>query len=118
MSLYQKYLEILEYDMLYGDYDTYGGVNPHKKSPDYRMGTEKIVITGTLQYGEDLYVYGSNFTPYSQIYINDHHSSTNFIDPNTLLVKKNNVKTGDKMVVKQVTYERLSLGQSDEYVCP
>lgn len=117
-ALYQKYLEILEYDILYGDYDSSGGVNPHKKSPDYRMGTLKIEVTGTLQYGEDLYVYGGNFTPYSQVYINGRHVSTEFAGDSSLIVKGNSVATGDEIVVKQVSYERIALGESDAYTCP
>ena len=66
---YQDGLELLEYDLLYGDRIAYGGVSPYERT-DMKMGLEEIRVTKVIP-GESLAeIDGSGFTPYSVVYVN------------------------------------------------
>ena len=66
---YQDGLELLEYDLLYGDRIAYGGESPYERT-DMKMGLEEIRVTKVIP-GESLAeIDGSGFTPYSVVYVN------------------------------------------------
>lgn len=49
-DLYLEELEILEYDMLYGDQTCYNGQNPYA-STDMQMGIDPVILTGIRAFG-------------------------------------------------------------------
>lgn len=87
---YLEDMELLAYDMLYGDLESYDGVLPYTET-ELRFGFEPILLRSAhIQNKIDdnycLYINGSNFTPYSIAYINDEPCPTTYINPQLLSV--------------------------------
>ncbi len=82
---YLSSLEMLEYDMLYGEMDVWHGINPHLPTV-LQMGIDPITVTDLRHVGTSLYVFGAHFTPFSRIKIDDDICDTVYIDSDTLLV--------------------------------
>ena len=101
-SDYLANLEVLAYDMLYGDRYIYGEKNPFKKT-DMRMGVNEIKIDEIVKIGEDYYIKGQNFTEYSKISLDGEVLKTVYLGPNILALKEE-VDPDDvsKMKISQV----------------
>ena len=69
--------------MLYGDNYIFGGANPYKKA-NMKMGVKPIQVYGTFKVGEQVYVRGKNFTPFSKVNIDGKIISTSFYSPEIL----------------------------------
>lgn len=93
-DLYLEDLEILEYDMLYGDRTVYGDAEPYQPT-DMQMGIDPISINrirafeGSLQSDSDdevytVFLYGSGFTEYSYVLVNEEPVSTMFVNDSIL----------------------------------
>lgn len=82
---YLDNLEIIQYDMLYGENYTFGGTNPFEPTK-LHMGVRKIQVDKIFNFGESTYVIGQNFTPFSKVAVNDDFVDTVFVNPNTLRV--------------------------------
>ena len=87
---YMENMQLLVYDMLYGDMEVYGGVNPYEPT-DLRMGAEDITIqTVFVKYSQVtdseplLYVTGKNFTEWSRIVINGKEVETIYLNSQLL----------------------------------
>ena len=63
---YEKDLEILQYDMLYGEKYIYNGKNPFK-TIEMKMGVKDIRISKVVKIGDKYYIKGKNFTESSRI---------------------------------------------------
>lgn len=77
-------LEILEYDILYGERYVYGGEKVYEKS-DMKFGVANVEISSIEQDPADenyIIITGNYFTKYSRIYLNDTYVETEFIDEN------------------------------------
>jgi len=82
---YLEKLEILEYDMLYGDQGTYGEDGAPEPTP-LQMGIEPIVAKdAVVEYGR-LMVTGENFTEFSAVVAGEEVLNTVFIDHETIAV--------------------------------
>ncbi len=99
---YQHDLELLEYDMLYGNKYVYGSTDAYTPT-NMQMGTLPTTITDVQISDDGLTVYGSNFTKWSKVYVRDSQKETVFVNETTLLVKDTTAATGDKIEVGQVT---------------
>ena len=86
---YYDALEMLEYDVLYGNYNAYNGKQRYLPT-DIRMGYRDIVITGVLEDDERVTVKGENFTPYSAVIVDGRKLQTEFIDSETLTAYERN----------------------------
>ncbi len=75
---YQKDLELLQYDLLYGERYAYGGEDLYPAS-DLVIGTQDVVIDRLVEAGPYCYLFGENFTRWSRIYIDDEKVSTTYI---------------------------------------
>ena len=67
---YLRSLELLQYDFLYGDLEAFGGVDPYEPT-QLRMGAVPVRCTDVTQGPLGITVYGSGFTEFSRVYIND-----------------------------------------------
>lgn len=102
---YQDGLEVLEYDMLYGDMYTYNGETPFTKT-EIQMGVEEISIDNVKVEQDKLYITGKNFTEYSKIFIDNQKQDTVFVDSNTLMVEGSEWELEDSSIsVSQVSEE-------------
>lgn len=99
---YQQSMELLQYDILYGEHYVYGGGNPYPAS-DLLMGTQDIVIDRLMETDTYYYIIGKNFTKWSRVYVNDEKVSTGYLSSKLLRVKKDLVDEGfSHIVVNQV----------------
>ncbi|MCD8398965.1 MAG: LTA synthase family protein [Lachnospiraceae bacterium] len=99
---YTDAMELLQYDILYGEHYVYGGEDPYPAS-DLIMGTEEVVIDRIMETDNYYYIVGSNFTNWSKVYVNGEKVSTTFYSSRLLRVKKSKVPEGtNTIVVNQV----------------
>lgn len=113
---YDEELKMLQYDMLYGEQEMYGGKTGHE-TKDMKMGVFRIRIEKVLSVGGSIYVQGEHFTPYSTVYCNGKRLDTQFLNEKMLMVSDNEAKSGDYFTVAQTTevYEKLSESEGYEY---
>lgn len=111
----EEELETLMYDMLYGDKEVYGGINPHVPTK-MQMGISPIVITKVDVIGGSMYVHGENFTEYSKVSLNDKMQETVYLNRNTLMVSDVVPEESDRIYVAQMTSISEQLSCTEEIV--
>lgn len=102
---YLDNLEILQYDMLYGENYIFGGTNPFQAT-DMKMGVRQIKVSKIFNFGESTYVIGENFTPYSRVAVKGDFEDTVFVSPSLLRVPDG---------VKSLDPEDFSISQVGKY---
>lgn len=113
---YLNGLQNLEYDILYGDKLCYDGVNPYNPT-DLRMGVREIKVTDVYadltneEMENCVVIKGENFTPYSEVYVNEDAFETTFVDENTLWISDGDLSGLDSFVVWQS-----ALSSTDEFL--
>lgn len=95
---YQSAMELLQYDILYGDHYVYGGGNPYPAS-NLIMGTQDVVISQIMETDRYYYIIGENFTNWSRVFVNDTKVSTKYLSSRLLRIKKEDIPSGDNEVV-------------------
>ncbi|MCD7735656.1 MAG: sulfatase-like hydrolase/transferase [Lachnospiraceae bacterium] len=95
---YEDAMELLQYDILYGEHYVYGGENPYPAS-DLIMGTEEVVIDQIMETDEYCDVIGENFTKWSKVYINGEKISTTYYSSTMLRFKKSRLSKGQNTIV-------------------
>ena len=124
-GLYLKNLQILEYDMLYGNMGCYNGKNPYTPS-DLQLGLHTIRITSVLfrkhtDMSEKslLYIRGENFTECSVVYVNEKQLETFYVNNETLYVKNTKIEEEEtlEIVVKQIGEDGEILSETEPYEC-
>ena len=114
---YLRNLEILEYDMLYGNRYVYGGKELKDKN-QLKMGLYPITIADAYVKNGNLFVKGENFTSFSEVFIDgERYNSTIFIDRNMLVVPDLAPDDGMALVVKQLSSEGYELSETEAYIC-
>lgn len=96
-----KYLNQLEYDLIYGKNYTsdYEELTP---SDDYKIGFKDISIDSIEAYDENsIIIKGQNFNNYSNVYVDDKYVEKTLIDSNTLAIPKDSCKAGNTIQVRQ-----------------
>ncbi len=114
---YLVYLEMLQYDILYGQNFCYGGQSPFLPT-EIKMGVLDITIDRVSVQKNGTYVYGTNFTPASRIFVNGFQHTPTFVDESTLLLEKLRLDGGDTLRVAQITDGIFQLSTTDTFVCP
>lgn len=113
---YLKDLELLQYDILYGERYCYNGEDPYPAS-DLIMGIDETSIKRTwLSSDGKLMIYGENFTPWSKVFVNGSKISTTYISGNYLKIKTDDLEDGDVLVVNQMGSSNTIFRSSNEYV--
>ncbi len=100
---YQVDLEMLQYDILYGEQYVYKGRSPYLAT-DMRMGvydTTLDEIRPAPGLKDSSYIIGTHFTPSSEVMINGEYIETNYLDPTTLLISGHVFENMDKICVVQ-----------------
>lgn len=122
-GLYLKNLQILEYDMLYGNMDCYNGINPYKPS-DLQFGLHTIRITSVLfrKHADMpekslLYIRGEHFTECSVVYVNGKPLETFYVNNGTLYVKNEKIEEEEmlEIIVKQIGEDGEILSETEPY---
>lgn len=114
---YLSGLKLLEYDMLYGDQESYQYAEKTWEPTDLKYGVDKPKVESVRQLGKLLHIHGSNFNEYSRIYINGEEFETHY-NTETFLstVLKEELKPGDEIVISQVDSEGDVLSSSEPWV--
>ncbi len=100
---YQVDLEMLQYDILYGEQYVYKGRSPYLPTK-MRMGVYDATldeIRPAPGLKESSYIIGTHFTPSSEVMINGEYIETNYLDPTTLLISGYVFENMDKVQVVQ-----------------
>lgn len=95
---YKNNMEILQYDILYGERYAYGKEDLYPAS-DLEMGVEDIILTSFEPNGSKLVVTGEHFTPWSRVFVNGEKVSTTFLSSNQLQIKMSALQDGDNHIV-------------------
>lgn len=106
---YLEAMKILEYDILYGDREVYGGESPYKATK-MEMGITPIIQRTTLHVGENITVFGDNFNEYSKICVNGKAVPTSYIHEKRLLAAEIPYKEGEEISVQQIGRDKIPLG--------
>lgn len=100
---YDEGLDLLQYDLLYGKRYSYNGADLYPAS-DLVMGIDKVTVTSAAESstGDRVYVYGSNFTNWSKVYVNGEKVNTSYLSASMLSIDRADVEDGDTITVCQV----------------
>lgn len=110
---YQKNLELVQYDMLFGK-KYYLEDKDEPKASNMKLGLDDIVIDDVVVGDKVTTIKGKNFTDSSYVYVNDKKVETRRIDYNTLEI--DNVDGIKKVCVKQLGRYDGELGSTKEYI--
>ena len=96
-------LELLQYDILYGDRYVYEESGAPITEGHMVMGVKDTSITNLIeQIDGSCSVYGENFTKQTKIYINGEKQATTFLNNTRVDLKKSELKDGDIVQAAQV----------------
>lgn len=112
---YLEELELLQYDMLYGDQTIFKGTSPYIAT-NLQMGVDKIKVNGILTSGDNIYIQGENFTEYSKVFLNDAELETTYVDEKNLSISTTKLNAGDEIKVGQKGDDKVILSYSEPYV--
>lgn len=112
---YLTELEILEYDLLYGERDVYDGEDPYEAT-ELRLGIDDIIINNVnYRYGR-LMVKGEGFNEFSKIMIDGEAQPTVYVDTHTLaMVMEEFPEDAESLAVAQISKEYIELSRTGEY---
>jgi hypothetical protein len=100
---YQVDLEMLQYDVLYGERYAYDGENPFERTT-MKMGLYDVTLDSiSLVSATDFtyYIHGTNFTPSSQVKLNGDWYDTVYVNPTTLIISGTELDDFDRLSVVQ-----------------
>lgn len=112
-------LEMLQYDMLYGQRYVYGGTeNAPQVDDTFQMGIKDVVLTGIEPLIDERFAfYGENMTSRSFIYVNGvKRARPIFINDTRIESKKLTLEDGDIIVISQLGSSSRVFRSSEEYV--
>lgn len=111
---YMDDLELLQYDMLYGEKYIYNGENPFIAT-NLAMGIDEISISNVYEKDGQVFVEGEYFTPYSIVSINGKNHNTVYISSKLLRIDDLTINVDDIITVNQVTEGGTTLSSSKEF---
>lgn len=96
-------LEMIQYDLLYGQQYAYKDNEILDEAGHMQMGTRDVDITGIVEQLNGTYsIMGNYFTNWSHIYINGEKQTRRFLNNTRIDLTKSSFKNGDQVVVCQV----------------
>ncbi len=108
---YLEQLELLQYDMLYGEEFYADGIAP--QPVQMTMGLLELTLEEYWLEGDDCYFRGSEFTDSSQIFVDDDPVDTLLMADGTLQVEAKDMRQGDTITVRQVSKNGTELAISN-----
>ena len=106
---YQYDMEILQYDLIYGE--AYGYENGKHEPAEFEMGIIDQTIEKVVQIQDKVYVFGENFTTQSKVHVNGEFLSTGFVNENLVRVKDCILEDGDEVSIKQLAPNKRVLSE-------
>ena len=116
-SGYLSDLELLQYDMMYGERYVYGGKENSPTVDDhFQMGILDVSLFNMETDPKGNYIfYGENMTRHTKVYINGEKQSTSFVNDSRIELKKSKLSEGDTIVACQVGSSSRIFRSSVEY---
>ena len=111
---YLDRLQLLEYDMLYGNREAFAGEFPYQRT-DMRLGSRDILVTDARLEYHRLLVTGEHFTEFSRIVAGDQALDTLYIDPQHIAARVEDGGAFDSFCVAQVGKDGVELGRTAEF---
>ena len=111
---YLDKLEVLEYDMLYGDQQAFEGEYPYVAT-HMRMGSRDITVTGAEREYHRLLVTGENFTEFSRVVVGDQVLDTLYIDSQHIVAPVDDALQFDAFSVAQIDRDGVELSRTREF---
>ena len=109
-------LELLQYDIMYGDQYVYGESGEPVTEGHMVMGVKDAEITELVAQTDGSYsIYGNNFTKQSKVYINGEKQTTKFLNNTRLDLKESTINDGDTIMVAQVGSSNTVFRESKTY---
>ena len=109
-------LEVLQYDILYGDQYVYNGKPPITEG-HMEMGIRDVTLDNlTMNFGGSFSLYGNNFTKWSKVYINGEKQKSKFLNNTRIELPEAELAEGDIITVSQVGSSNTIFRTSQEYV--
>ena len=116
LSSYRNGLEMLQYDILYGERYIYDGVDKYPAT-DIVMGIDEVKINSAEPVlGGKVLVRGENFTPWTYIFVNGKKVSTKMVSPYLLTFDADEVSDGDVIVANICGSSQTIFRSSNELV--
>lgn len=113
---YLSDLELLQYDMLYGEGYIYQGEIP-EIGGYMQMGVKDVEITDLVSHLDGTYsIYGNHFTKYSKVYINGEKQKSTFLNNTRIDLKESTLAEGDVVEISQVGSSNTIFRTSFSYV--
>lgn len=99
---FSKDMELLQYDILCGKRYAYQEEDLYPAS-ELQMGVQDITAERLEEQEDGLHIYGTNFTPWSKVFINDTKVSTSFVSDTELIISMGSFEEGaNSLVVNQM----------------
>ena len=112
---YSDVLQMVGYDMLYGDHLAFSERYPYTPR-SIKLGLDDIVITDVEAASEtDCFILGENFTPSSHVFINGDKIETLFLTENSLFIEGYIPEEGDVITVVQISVDLRKLSSTEGY---
>ena len=109
-------LELLQYDVLYGNQYVYENTGKPITEGHMVMGVKDTSISDIVEQLDGTYsIYGENFTKYSKIYINDEKQTSSFLNNTRIDLKEAELQDGDVVYVAQVGSSNTIFRTSKKY---
>jgi len=113
---YLSDLELLQYDILYGEQYIYEGEAPITEG-HMVMGVKDAEVYNIAPNLDGTYsLYGKNFTKWSKVYINEERQPDVFLNNTRLELKESTLKDGDVLTVCQIGSSNTIFRTSQEYI--
>lgn len=112
---YLNGLENLQYDLLYGSRYVYEGEDKYPAS-NIVMGIDEVEITDVWTTSDGkVCIYGSNFTPWTKIFVNGEKVATTFASSSLLQIRRDNISDGDTITANIMGSSNTLFRSSNEY---
>ena len=109
-------LELLQYDILYGNQYVYDGKPPITEG-HMEMGINDVTLTGLSEKLDGTYsLYGTNLTKWSKVYINGEKQDGIFLNNTRIELNDSSLDDGDIITVSQVGSSNTIFRTSAEYI--
>lgn len=111
-------LELLQYDILYGEQYIYGQKKYEtNRENEFRMGVKDVTLTDIQMNPDSSYsIYGTNLTPYSKIYLNGEQQKTQFLNNTRVELRESQLADGDTIIVNQMGSGNRIFRSSETYI--
>lgn len=109
-------LELLQYDILYGNQYVYDGKPPITEG-HMQMGVKDVKVTDLIIHLDEGYsLYGQNFTKSSKVYVNGEKQKSSFLNNTRIELPETKLAEGDVLTVSQVGSSNTVFRTSCEYI--